>query len=308
MIFTCDSAEWAPTALSGELERSHIVYFPKSPVAFPSKADLDFLREEAPAHLHRKNISYHPESDRVAGLRGGPAILERARRILQEHCGRVKEFLARALPTLARGWKVGTSSFRPLQERGRNISRRASSELVHVDAGAYGATHGARILRFFMNAHPTRDRVWISKGSFSELYRRHAREARMAPADGQGHDLREGLLDRTRTGFVSWLARAGLPMAVLADSSPYDRLMRRFHNWMKESRDFQADPQGIQEISFAPGSAWMVFADGLSHACISGQHAFIDTFIIPLENCGLPDLAPYHVLRGAVPEKACASV
>jgi hypothetical protein len=41
----------------------------------------------------------------------------------------------------------------------------------------------------------------------------------------------------------------------------------------------------------------MVLTDGVSHACVSGQHALADTFLIPLRNCRLP--APYDLLIGA---------
>jgi hypothetical protein len=40
----------------------------------------------------------------------------------------------------------------------------------------------------------------------------------------------------------------------------------------------------------------MVLTDGVSHACISGQHALVDTFLVPLRNCRRP--APYHLLAG----------
>jgi len=84
-------------------------------------------------------------------------------------------------------------------------------------------------------------------------------------------------------------------MARVIDSSPYDRRMRRFHNWMKDTPSFQQPP--YERFSFAPWSAWMVLTDGVSHACIEGQHALVDTFLIPLRNCRRP--APYHLLAGA---------
>ena len=84
-------------------------------------------------------------------------------------------------------------------------------------------------------------------------------------------------------------------MARVIDTSPYDRRMRRFHNWMKDTAEFQQPPH--ERFSFAPFSAWMVLTDGVSHACIQGQHALVDTFLIPLANCRLP--APYHLLAGA---------
>jgi hypothetical protein len=290
-----------PEALCDSLERGEIVHFPRSPVPFPSPEDLEFLRTEMPRHLRRKNISFHPELDRVVGVGGGASVRARVGAILKGHNAEVRRFLERAIQPLSRTWTVATSSFRPLQERGRALPAHASNERVHVDAGAYGATHGNRILRFFMNAHSSEDRVWISKGTFPEVYRRYGRTARVAPEDGGPRSLAEGWGNRTYSRLLKTAARMGLPMARLADTSPYDRLMRRFHNYMKDSLEFQETPEGHQSFAFAPGSAWMVFTDMVTHACTSGQHAFIDTFIIPLSNCRHPALTPYALLQGIPP-------
>ena len=85
----------------------------------------------------------------------------------------------------------------------------------------------------------------------------------------------------------------------MADSSPYDRVMRIFHNFMKDSSAFQEDPEGHEEMRFAPLVSWMVLTDGISHACIEGQVAFVDTFLIPLANCRVKEAAPFHVLEGS---------
>ncbi len=285
------------TDVSDELERGRIVHFTECPIPLPSEADLEFLRREMPRHLKRKNASYHPEADRVIGIRGEPEVMERTKGLLKEHLGHVTEFLGRTIPSLARDWHVGTASFRPMQERGRNLSAHASNELVHVDAGAYGATHGDRIIRFFVNVNPREERVWISKGAFPELYARYGREAGIVPEKPSSRHLEEGALDHLRTAAVNTLARL-VPVAKVLDSSPYDRAMRRFHNFMKDTPAFQESRKGHHEIAFKPFSAWMVFTDMVSHACISGQHAFIDTFIAPLGNCRLLDLAPINILKG----------
>jgi len=286
-----------PEELSDGLEHGKIVHFPVSPVPFPGDADLEFLRAEVPRVLKRKNISYHPEVRRVVGVGGGKEIQDRARRILEEHSARVREFLERNLTPLARGWTVATSSFRPLQEKGRALSAHASNERVHVDAGAYGATHGDRILRFFMNAHPSEDRIWVTKGAFSDVYRRYGRAAGVAPSGSDRRNLSEGLGNRMVTRVLDATARLGLPLAKLADTSPYDRLMRRFHNFMKDTPEFQETPEGHRRFEFHPGAAWMVFTDMVTHACVSGQHAFIDTFIVPLANCRHRTLTPYSLLQ-----------
>jgi hypothetical protein len=289
-------ASAGPADVSDELERGRIVSFPECPIALPPDEDLAFLRTEMPSLLASKNVSYHPEADRVIGIRGPADRIERVRAILKGHTGRVQEFLRKVMPGLTRDWLVGTSSFRPLQEKGRNLSAHASNELVHVDAGAYGATHGDRILRFFVNVNASEDRVWVSKGAFPELFERYGKEAGIR--NGGRGSLDEGWLDRVRTGTAH--ALSGLvASAKLLDSSPYDRAMRRFHNFMKDTPSFQSAQEGHREFRFRPRTAWMVFTDMVSHACIEGQHAFIDTFVIPLRNCRLPEMAPINILRGS---------
>lgn len=274
--------------LSDELERGRVVFFPTCPIPLPDEQDLNFLREVLPSHLSHKNPSYHTEVDRVMGVRGRD-VVERTARILREHYRQVRMFLERVLKPFVPGWKLGTSSFRPLEEKGRVIRAHASSELIHVDAKAYGATHGDRILRFFVNVHPTRNREWVTKGTFPELYRKYGARAGV----GGAKSLQEGLLNRAYSGALRGLGR----LAPLIDTSPYDRLMHRFHNWMKDTPEFQQDPDGLRPLAFPPRSAWMVFTDMVSHACVTGQHAFIDTFIVPLRNCRLPELSPFHVLQ-----------
>lgn len=278
-----DQEGWAPA-----LEDGRVVHFARCPIALPSAADQEFLREGLAAFLRKKNVSYYPGAGKLTGLGAPPEVASRAQAILAAHSQRVSAFLENAMPGLTRGWTPGTSSFRPMEEQGRGLSAHASNELIHVDAGAYGATHGDRILRFFVNLNPTRERVWISKGPFAELWKRHAREAGLQPAP-----LDAPLPERLWSGALRGLSRA-FPLARVLDSSPYDRRMRRFHNWMKDTPSFQAPPH--ERFSFAPYSAWMVMTDGVSHACISGQHALVDTFLVPLRNCQRS--APYHYLAG----------
>jgi hypothetical protein len=284
MLHDAASGGWAEA-----LERGRIVHFPECPLPLPGADDQQFLRAGLAPHLRSKNVSFYPVAGKLTGLRAPAPVLARAHRILEAHSARVREFLRRGMPDFTRGWTPGTSSFRPIEEEGRRLSAHASNELIHVDAGAYGATHGDRILRFFVNLNPSRERVWISKGPFDELFRRHGGEAGVRTGG-----LEPALPERAVSGALALLKRA-LPMARVIDSSPYDRRMRRFHNWMKDTRSFQAPPH--QRFSFAPYSAWMVLTDGVSHACIAGQHALVDTFLVPLGNCRLP--APWHLLSGA---------
>ncbi|MGH8222827.1 MAG: Kdo hydroxylase family protein [Woeseiaceae bacterium] len=303
MLETFDEARLAQAgshALSDALEDGAIVFFPRAPVPLPADQDLAFFREDLPRLLKLKNISYHPEAGSVRGLdTADAATAERVTRVLVRVSEDIERFLESRMPGFTANWTVGTCSFRPIQEKGRNLKPHASNELVHVDAGAYGATNGDRILRFFINVNPSEDRVWATKGTFPEVYRRYGKAAGvMRPNPGPRY-LRKGPLDHLRTGLLHGIAAAGLPAAKVLDSSPYDRVMRRFHNFMKDTPAFQADRQGHREFRFPPFSAWMVLTDMVSHASLSGRHALVHTSILRLASCRKPEQAPYNILRGA---------
>ena len=285
--------------ISDALEQGNIIYFPECPFPLPEAGDLQFIRDDLPARLSLKNISYHPEADTVRGLDADPETARRVHRILTLHSREVDAFLKRVIPDLTRNWVVGTSSFRPIQEKGRDLKPHASNELVHFDAGAYGATNGDRILRFFVNVNPEEDRVWATKGAFPEVYQRCGKQAGVWQSRSDENYLKKTLLDHVRTGVVHGLKSMGLKMAHVLDSSPYDRTMRKFHNYMKDTPEFQQVDDYYQQIRFRPFSAWMVFTDMVSHASVSGQHAFVDTHLVPLENCRLPELAPFNILKSA---------
>jgi 3-deoxy-D-manno-oct-2-ulosonic acid (Kdo) hydroxylase len=288
-----------PDDISDSLERGSVVFFPESPVPIPLADELAFIRQELPELLRLKNISYHPEAGRVRGLdEADPEVAKRVTRILVDVSDNIADFLAKNTPRLVDNWTVGTCSFRPIEEQGRKLDAHASNELVHIDAGAYGATNGDRILRFFINVNPEEDRVWVTKGSFPELFQNHGEQARLGYANAGGDYLTKGPLDHARTGLINMLATAA-PILKVLDSSPYDREMRKFHNYMKDTASFQREMQGHEEFRFPPFSAWMVFTDMVSHACLSGQHAFVHTSIVPLDNCRLPEMAPLNILRQA---------
>ncbi|HUJ75698.1 MAG TPA: Kdo hydroxylase family protein, partial [bacterium] len=87
MLTTVNPADLAALPadnLSDELERGRIVYFPQSPIPLPTPDDLEFLRTELLVGLKLKNISYHPEVDRVLGLKADAETLQRVTRILKD--------------------------------------------------------------------------------------------------------------------------------------------------------------------------------------------------------------------------------
>jgi hypothetical protein len=286
----------SPADVEEALERSEFVYFDPCPIDLPPADDLELLRTGLPAELKAKNISYHPESDSVPRFDAPEPVRQRVEDILRRHGQRVEAFLRRTLPDYVDGWTVGTTSFRPVEEQGRKLKARSSNELVHIDAGAYGATNGARILRFFVNVNTEHDRIWGTKGGFAELMSRHEELWHAARGGKARVSVHKSVLDAAYSRVVGGLSTV-YPLARVIDSSPYDRAMRRIHNYMKESADFRASAAGYREVRFPPMTAWMVFTDGVSHCVLRGQHALVTTLLVPLRNCRLPDIAPFRILE-----------
>jgi hypothetical protein len=285
----------APGEIEDAMERAEVVYFDRCPVELPNEADLQFMREGLPRELQVKNISYHPESDSIPRFDAAPQVKDRIEQILRTQGQRVEAFLRRSCPDFVPGWTLGTTSFRSIEEQGRKLKPRSSNELVHIDAGAYGATNGARILRFFVNIHPARDRVWGTKGSFRSIMSRYPELWSAAKGGKQRVGIDKGPMDKLYSGLIGAVGKI-YPLFRVIDSSPYDRSMRRIHNFMKENPIFRDNPEGYQEIHFPPLSAWMVFTDGISHSVLTGQHALVTTVLVPLANCRIPEISPYQVL------------
>jgi 3-deoxy-D-manno-octulosonic acid hydroxylase-like protein len=283
-------------AVAEALESNHIVFFPRCPIRLPDEQTLRFLRGDLPSRMKLKNISYHPEADRIAGLDADADTSQRLTVILRDHLQQVSAFLHEHIAHLTTDWTIGTCSFRPIQERGRNLKPHASNELPHIDAGAYGATDGDRILRFFVNFSDGEDRVWATKGPIEQLVSRFGREAGLVDEQGRlAVRLTKSVPDRALSGIVRSLAQVN-PLARALDTSPYDRAMRRLHNYMKDDPQFRADQRDYEQIRFPPYSAWMVFTDSVSHASVSGQFAFVTTIIVPRRNMKHPQFAPFNVL------------
>ena len=298
MPATFDDTAWRanPESVRDALEANRIVYFPTCPLPLPPAETLDFLRRELPSRLKLKNISYHPEAGKVSGLEADEDTTRRVTETLRSHLDEVQAFLRRVTGDLTEGARVGTCSFRPIEEKGRNLKPHASNELVHVDAGAYGATDGDRILRFFVNVNPARDRVWATKGSFEDMVARYGTRAGLLDDAGRlrlNIEKRGG--DRVVSALVAGLAHLN-PLATVLDTSPYDRAMRRLHNYMKDDPEFRADTAGYEEIRFPPLSAWMVFTDGVSHASLEGQFALVTTMIVRRNRMRWPERAPFNSL------------
>src|SRR5262249_50755698 len=116
-------------------------------------------------------VSYRPSEDILRGVSGDGRAIERIHSIMRNYSAQVLEFLSKFLAPYAGKWILDYSSFRPIEEEGRDLPVHKRNDLLHVDAFPSRPTHGGRILRVFTNLNPKRPRVWNTTDGFEALAR-----------------------------------------------------------------------------------------------------------------------------------------
>src|SRR5271156_1543106 len=274
------------------LETGDILYFPQTPISFPPD-DLSFLlgQQQTGSALH-KNIAYKPNLDSVSGLDAASATsVAQLQAIMRRYSQDVTRFLTRFLSPYQGRWQLDYASFRPQEEEGRDLPLRRRNDLLHTDAFPTRPTHGARILRFFNNIHPTRSRDWVVSDPFPVLAPRYAPQQIPLPAPGNSASRALRSLANT----------AGLGLAIPSlKRSPYDDFMMRFHNFLKENASFQAECHK-EYLQFPAGSSWMVYTDMVPHAVLSGQYALEQTFLVEHQAMVSPEASPISVWEPMTP-------
>ena len=128
----------------------------------------------------------------------------------------------------------------------------------------------------FSNVDPNKPRIWRVGEPFEKVAARFLPKIRR-PLPGSSLALR--LLGRVD----GW-------------RSEYDHIMLRLHDCMKADEEYQAlVPQ--TQLAFLPGATWACFTDRVSHAAMSGQFAFEQTFYVPVKAMKEPDLTPLRILE-----------
>jgi len=273
-----------------ELEKGNILFFSDIPFSFPQK-EIAFLLEQRQGNSKgRKNIAYKPQVDKITNHESGdPETAKQLHEVLRNYSKRVTDFLSVLLAPYAKDWKHDYASFRPFQEKGRQLRMRARNDLLHVDSFPTRPMHGARILRFFTNINPTEGRRWITSEPFGALAEKYggAKGVPFPPS------MKYSLKDRLERKMKEMMRKAGLKVAL---RSPYDRFMLRMHNFLKENEEFQKNcPKDHWE--FPPRSCWIVFTDMVSHAALSGQYALEQTFLVPPKALLYPEESPVSILE-----------
>ncbi len=272
------------------LERGEILLCAEPPFRL-STEDRAFLLSQtrSSSALHR-NISYRPAEDELRGIPvENGAEYDRTLEIMRRYSRVVTGFVEQFLMPYRGRLVVDYSSFRPLREEGRDLPLHKRNDLLHVDSFPTRPTGGKRILRVFTNLNPTAARIWKTGPRFAELGPAYAPQAGLPHFAAASASAIRPL----KKSVARVLGDAGFPVR---ERSAYDQFMLHFHNWLKENRRFQEE--GVRERhAFPPGSTWLVFTDGLSHAIISGQFALEQTFLVPVEALVDPAAAPIALLE-----------
>jgi 3-deoxy-D-manno-oct-2-ulosonic acid (Kdo) hydroxylase len=268
------------------LESGDILFFPVSPPLL-SEQDRAFLvtQRQSDASYH-KNVSYRPAQDRLRGAaQNDPAQRTLLLQIMRGYSQRSIVFMATLLRQYVAGWKVDLASFRPVEEEGRQVSLHSRNDLLHFDSFPSRPSHGDRLLRLFTNINPARPRVWITTDHFESL------AGQFAQRIGLQRNL--GMVEILKHLTTQAAATLGLPVVA---RPPYDRYMLKLHHAMKEDTDFQTNCRK-DRWEFPAGSSWIVFTDGASHACLSGQYMLEQTFVIHRSSLVCPQKAPIAILE-----------
>jgi hypothetical protein len=290
-IETLEICEWNPALpeetsarYTGALEDGQVLYCPN--LAFPlSDAELGFL---SPSILgdKAKSLAFDPVSGILKHARSDQSEIAA---MMRRYANAARNLVCATLPHYAAALKIGRTSFRPVGIEGRTTSLAKDDTLLHIDAFPASPAADRRILRVFSNVNRTgQSRHWRLGQPFADVARRFFPQ-----------------LPRPLPGSAWAMNVVGLTRGYRTE---YDHTMLSIHNAMKRAKDYQRDvPQS--EFQFPPGSTWIVFTDAVSHAALSGQHLFEQTFYLPVTAMLDQSKAPLRILerlaaRALTPQRA----
>lgn len=280
-IITLEHNDWSVAFSPAEQEAAITAVESSGVVIFP-RLSFEFLEAEKPlferVQVDRgaKNVSYNAAGE-IGGvspeLQSDPALGT----MLKRYAEYAQDLLNRLLPHYASRLENGKVSFRPAEVAGRKTSWRKDDTRLHVDAFPSNPTLGCRIVRVFSNVNPEgAPRVWRVGEPFETV------AARFLPK-----------LKRPLPGSASLLNALGVTKR---RRSEYDYLMLQLHDAMKADLEYQATCPKT-ELSFQPGSTWVVCTDQVSHAALSGRFMLEQTMTLPVEAMQKPERSPLRVLE-----------
>lgn len=254
------------------LESGQVIHLPN--LSF--KIDNPELFNPALCDTKRKNISYDYQTQKIGGMSKHPHR-QHVQTMMHGFALYAKTLVDKVLADYQSNLRWGRTSYRPVEIKNRQRSKRQDDTRVHVDAFPSTPVQGWRILRVFCNINPdNKPRVWNLGEPFSNLLPQFAAE--LPPY----HPFKAKVLHwfkLTRTLRTA-----------------YDHYMLHLHDQMKLQDAYQAQVNKTQ-INFPAQSSWIVFTDHVSHAALGGQYLLEQTFYLPVSAMLNPNCSPFKEME-----------
>ncbi|MEO8401814.1 MAG: Kdo hydroxylase family protein [Gammaproteobacteria bacterium] len=257
------------------LESGKILLFPQLPFQVLSHENK-FLTSTI-TNFKTKNISFNRSTGLLRGAECKGQDHDDLKKMLQRFADHAENLIRNLFSPYIHALQIGRTSFRPVEISGRVSSYRKDDTRLHVDAFPATPNQGRRILRVFTNINPNgQARLWRVGEPYADVAKRFLPQV-PRPWPGKSFLLKSLKLTKTYR-------------------TKYDHIMLQIHNRMKADLEYQkAVPQC--EIGFVPGNTWIVQTDHVSHAAMSGQYMFEQTFYLPVDAMLNPELSPLRVLE-----------
>ena len=280
-IVTIPVQDWnqrCPAAMQEDavraLEEGCVLFFPQ----------LRFVVEETERHLlspataaTSKNISWDVATGKLGGSSFSEAATRTLRAMMQRFAGYSKDLMLNLFPRYASSITQARTSFRPVEILGRATSWRKDDTRLHVDSFPSSPVQDKRILRIFCNINPDGRGRYLRLGeSFPSVAARYL-PSLSPPVWGSSQFLRLCRITKSRR-------------------SAYDHFMLQLHDRMKADPNYQSGANQ-STYDFPAGSTWMAFTDQVSHATMTGQHLFEQTFYLPVASMMDSSRSPLRVLE-----------
>ena len=278
----CTAAVWdtefkkcqQDSALS-DLESGKIIFCPQLSFEIDPSERMLFI----PYLINKKtkNISFNLKNNLLKGIKADQKHHICLKSMLARFSKQANYFMSSLFSQYTNYLSMGRTSYRPVQIKNRKTSPRKDDRRLHVDAFAASPNQGHRIVRLFCNINPYGEhRVWRVGENFEEVAQRFFFFFKK-PIPGSAK-------------FLHWI---GITKSL---RTHYDHIMLKIHDGMKLDMDYQKQVK-YKEVSFPPGTSWIVSTDQVSHAAISGQYLLEQTFYLPTTAMANPKAAPLHILE-----------
>ena len=203
-----------PLSDTDRLEARETLVWPTAPMPLPSADECEFLRGLLPMTRSSGVVWLDGQNRDLHGLGPlpDPADEDRVRDILSHFQTTSTDWVKGLLPEYAEAIQPQPATFRPCEEAFRSQTLSGRNDLLHIDHFTRRPTWGARILRLFVNIHPSEDRVWMLSEPLERILPMISHRLAVPPRSPaewlkESKSLANFLTGRPRSAYDAWMTR-----------------------------------------------------------------------------------------------------